>query len=191
MKLKTAVLLSGSGRTLQNLLDLSDLPIRVVLVLSSSAGAYGLERAKAAGIPTGVVNRKRFPDHKTYTDYVFGACRGAEVEFVLLAGFLKLLRPIPEDFRGRVLNIHPSLLPEFCGKGLYGSRVHRAVLEAGVSETGCTVHVVDDEYDHGEIVLQRRVPVESGDDVETLAARVFAAECDAYPEAIRKVVPLL
>ncbi len=188
MKLKTAVLLSGGGRTLQNLLDRPELPIEIGLVLSSSADAYGLERAKAAGIPTAVVNRKRFPDHETYSSYVFGACRDADAQLILLAGFLKLLRPIPEDYAGRVLNIHPALIPAFCGKGLYGSRVHKAVLEAGATETGCTVHVVDDEYDHGPIVLQRRVPVEADDDAEALAARVFAAECEAYPEAILKVV---
>jgi phosphoribosylglycinamide formyltransferase 1 len=188
MKLKTAVLLSGGGRTLQNLIDRPDLPITISLVLSSSADAYGLERAKAAGIPTAVVNRKRFPSHETYSNYVFGACRDADAQLILLAGFLKLLRPIPRGYEGRVLNIHPSLIPAFCGKGLYGSRVHKAVLEAKATETGCTVHVVDDEYDHGPIVLQRTVPVEPGDDADTLAARVFAAECEAYPDAIRTVV---
>lgn len=173
---------------MQNLLDTPDLPIEIGLVLSSSPQAYGLVRAKEAGIPTGVVNRRRFPSHEVYTNYVFGACRAAEVELVLLAGFLKLLRPIPADYEGRVLNIHPALIPAFCGKGFYGERVHRAVLEAGVETTGCTVHLVDDEYDHGEILVQKQVPVLAGDTPQTLAARVFEAECEAYPEAIRAFV---
>jgi folate-dependent phosphoribosylglycinamide formyltransferase PurN len=101
-----------------------------------------------------------------------------------MAGFLQLLR-IPDDFAGRVLNIHPALLPAFGGQGMYGRRVHKAVLAAGVKESGCTVHVADNEYDHGPIVLQRTVEVRPDDTPEALADRVFAAECEAYPEAIR------
>jgi len=103
---------------------------------------------------------------------------------VCLAGFLQLLT-IPEDFAGRVMNIHPALIPAFCGKGFYGHRVHEAVLEAGVKVSGCTVHFADNLYDHGPVIVQRTVPVRDGDTAEVLAARVFEQECEAYPEAIR------
>lgn len=185
MTLKTAVFLSGSGRTLQNLLDLPDLPIQIALVVSSDPDAYGLTRARERGIPTKVEERKAFDSHAAYSQALFKACRDQGCELVLLAGFLKLLRPIPEDFQGKVLNIHPALIPAFCGKGYYGERVHRAVIESGVKVTGCTVHFVDDQYDHGPIVLQRVVEVLEDDDPHTLADRVFEAELQAYPEAIR------
>ena len=107
----------------------------------------------------------------------------AGADLVCLAGFLQLVL-IPDDFAGRVLNIHPSLIPAFCGKGYHGRAVHEAVLAAGVKITGCTVHFADNEYDRGPIVLQRTVPVLDDDTADTLAARVFAAECEAYPEAI-------
>ncbi|MCO5170818.1 MAG: phosphoribosylglycinamide formyltransferase [Planctomycetes bacterium] len=193
MPLRVAALLSGSGRTLQNLLDLQargDLDIDPVLVVGSRADAYGLERARRAGLPWLVVRRGDFPKGPAgdapFSEVVFAACRQARVDLVVLAGWLCLLRPIPEDLRGRILNIHPALLPAFGGKGFYGDRVHAAVLAAGATETGCTVHVVDDEYDRGPILVQRRVPVLPGDDVATLAARVFEAEREAYPEAIRR-----
>lgn len=191
MTLPTAILLSGGGRTLQNLLVVraaGQLPVEPVLVVSSNPDAYGLVRAAAAGIPTRVLSRKEAKDDAAYAEAVFGACREVGARLVLMAGWLKLLRPIPADFKGKVLNIHPALLPAFGGKGFYGDRVHQAVLDAGATETGCTVHLVDDEYDHGPVLLQERVPVLPGDDVHALAARVFEAECRAYPEAIRRFV---
>lgn len=191
MPSRVAVLLSGSGRTLQNLLDLrdgGDLEVDPVLVVGSRADAYGLERARRAGVPWLVVRRKDFPTDVAFTEQVFAACRQAGADLVVLAGWLCLLCPIPSDFKGRVINIHPALLPAFGGKGFYGDRVHAAVLAAGATETGCTVHLVDDEYDHGQVLLQRRVPVLPGDDVHTLAARVFEAERLAYPEAIRRLL---
>jgi phosphoribosylglycinamide formyltransferase-1 len=187
--LRIAVLLSGSGRTLQNFLDLrarGDLPLEVVLVVGSRPDAFGLERARQAGLPWLVVRRRDFPAEPDFTRVVFDACRQARADLVVLAGWLCLLRPIPADFRGRVVNIHPALLPAFGGKGFYGDRVHEAVLAAGATETGCTVHLVDDEYDHGEVLLQRRVPVLPGDDAHALADRVFQAECEAYPEVLRR-----
>lgn len=188
MSSRLAVLLSGSGRTLQNLLDLRQagaLDVDPVLVVGSRPDAYGLERARQAGLPWLVLRRKDFETDAAFSLAVFAACRQARVDRVVLAGWLCLLCPIPGDFKGRVVNIHPALLPAFGGKGLYGDRVHAAVLASGAAETGCTVHLVDDEYDHGEVLLQRRVPVLPGDDVRTLAARVFEAECVAYPEALR------
>jgi folate-dependent phosphoribosylglycinamide formyltransferase PurN len=117
---------------------------------------------------------------------VFAACRAADADLVVMAGFLHLVR-IPADFAGRVINIHPSLLPAFGGQGFHGMHVHRAVLEQGCTVSGCTVHLVDDEYDHGRILLQETVPVLADDSPESLAARVFAAECRALPEAIRRI----
>ena len=184
---RLAVLLSGSGTTLQNLLDRcarGELPAAVAVVVSSNAAAFGLSRAQGAGVPTHVVERKACASREEFSRRIFDHCRAAGADLVCLAGFLQLLT-IPDDFQGRVLNIHPALIPAFCGKGFHGLHVHRAVLEAGVKVSGCTVHFADNEYDHGPIVLQRVVEVRDDDDPESLAARVFAQECEAYPEAIR------
>jgi formyltetrahydrofolate-dependent phosphoribosylglycinamide formyltransferase len=181
------VLLSGSGTTLQNLLDRcadGRLAARVVCVVSSSSGAFGLQRAAQSGVPAFVVERKSCASRGDFSRRILDHCRQAGVELVCMAGFLQLLEVAP-DFAGRVLNIHPALIPAFCGKGFHGLHVHGAALEAGVKVSGCTVHFADNEYDHGPIVLQRVVPVEDDDTPESLAARVFAAECEAYPEAIR------
>ena len=181
--IRLAVLISGSGTTLQNLIDRSDdgqLPARIGVVIASRADAGGLERARSANLPTVVVS----PRSTDFAEQVFGACRAAGIDLVCLAGFLHLL-PVAPDFAGRVMNIHPSLIPSFCGRGYYGRRVHAAALEAGVKISGCTVHFADDVYDHGPIIVQRSVEVKDDDTPETLAARVFAAECEAYPEAIR------
>jgi formyltetrahydrofolate-dependent phosphoribosylglycinamide formyltransferase len=187
--LRLAVLLSGSGTTLQNLLDRSAdgrLPARVVQVVSSRADAYGLTRAAAAGIPAATVERKACASREEFSQRIFDHCRAAAADLVCMAGFLQLVL-IPDDFAGRVLNIHPALIPAFCGKGFHGRHVHEAVLAAGVKVTGCTVHFADNEYDHGPIIVQRTVPVLDDDTPEILAARVFAAECEAYPEAIALV----
>jgi formyltetrahydrofolate-dependent phosphoribosylglycinamide formyltransferase len=184
---RLAVLLSSSGTTLQNLIDrIGDgrLDAQIVLVISSNEGVYGLERAAGAGIPTVVVERRDCGSREEFSRRIFEQCRAVQADLVCLAGFLQLIT-IPDDFRNRVMNIHPSLIPAFCGKGFYGHRVHEAVLEKGVKITGCTVHFADNLYDHGPIIVQRAVPVRDDDDVETLAARVFEQECEAYPEAIR------
>ncbi|MEK6238233.1 MAG: phosphoribosylglycinamide formyltransferase [Planctomycetales bacterium] len=180
------VLISGGGTTLANLLDkINDgLPVRVKQVISSNPQAKGIQFAEQAGIPHSVIERRSYPDVAAFSEELFRVCRDAEIDMAVMGGFLKRV-VIPADFRNRVLNIHPSLIPSFCGQGFYGSRVHQAALDYGVKVSGCTVHFVDDEYDHGPILLQRTVPVHDGDDAETLAARVFAAERDAYPEALR------
>ena len=186
--LRLAVLLSGNGTTLQNLQDrISDgrLAAEIVLVVASKAGAFGLERARRAGLATAVFDRKDAGTVGAFSQQIFAACREARADLVCLAGFLHLLH-VPEDFFGRVMNIHPALIPAFCGKGFYGHRVHEAVLEYGVKVSGCTVHFVDNEYDHGPIILQRAVPVLDDDTPETLAARVFGEECEAYPLAIQR-----
>jgi formyltetrahydrofolate-dependent phosphoribosylglycinamide formyltransferase len=185
--IRLAVLLSGSGTTLQNLLDrIADgrLAAQVVLTAANRPGAFGLKRAEQAGVPTVVVERMACHSREEFSDRLFDACRQAGADLVCLAGFLQLLF-IPDDFRGRVLNIHPALIPAFCGHGYYGHRVHEAVLAYGAKVSGCTVHFADNEYDHGPIILQRPVPVLDDDTPDTLAARVFEQECTAYPEAIR------
>lgn len=178
---RLGIFLSGGGTTLQNLIDRGIGPI--ACVVSSKTDAYGLKRAQHAGITTHVVERRAYADRDTFSEACFALCRQAEVDLVCLAGFLQLLR-IPPDYQGRVLNVHPSLLPAFGGKGFHGLHVHRAVLEEGVKLTGCTVHFADDQYDRGPIVVQKAVPVREDDTPETLQARVFVAECEAFPEAI-------
>jgi formyltetrahydrofolate-dependent phosphoribosylglycinamide formyltransferase len=184
--IRLAVLLSGNGTTLQNLLDrgaAGALRGQVALVVANRADAYGLKRAEQAGVPTAVVERKSCCSREEFSERIFAHCRAAQTDLVCMAGFLQLLT-IPQDFQGRVLNIHPALIPAFCGKGFYGRLVHEAVLASGVKWTGCTVHFADNQYDHGPIVLQCIVPVLDTDTPETLAARVFERECEAYPHAI-------
>ena len=183
-----AVFLSGGGRTLENLLRHRDerrLPIDVKLVISSRAGVRGLEIARADGIETLVVRKSQFDD-QTYSDAMFNPVRACGARYVVMAGFLKHVL-IPADFEQRVINIHPSLLPAFGGQGMYGHHVHQAVVERGCTISGCTVHFVDNEYDHGPIILQRACNVEPDDTADRLAARVFAEECEALPAAIRKL----
>jgi len=188
--LKLGILLSGGGRTLENLVEENNagrLNARPVVVISSSSKAYGLERARNHGIPAHAVLLRDHADTRAFSDAVTEILVGAGAELVLLCGFLKLYL-IPEVFEGRVMNIHPALIPKHCGKGFFGHHVHEAVLAAGDRESGCTVHFCDNVYDHGPIVVQRRVPVLEGDTADDLAARVFDEECRAYPEAIRMFI---
>lgn len=185
--MNVAVLISGGGTTLHNLLqkkESGELDVDFNLVISSSPAAEGLTYANEAEIPVRTIRREACRTPEEFRDEIFEPCRKAAVDYVLMGGFLKHVL-IPSDFTNRVLNIHPALIPAFCGKGYYGLRVHRAVIAYGAKVSGCTVHFVDDQYDHGPILLQRVVPVEENDTPETLARRVFSAECEAYPEAIR------
>ena len=187
MTVNLAVLLSGGGRTLQNFIDeigAGRLDARVQAVVSSSAQAVGLDKARAAGIPAHVVDRREFGDDESFSQQITSRLSRYEIDIVVLAGFLRRYL-FPERYKGRVLNIHPALLPKFGGPGMYGHHVHEAVLAAGETESGCTVHIADLEYDHGPVVLQKRVPVLADDTPEMLAERVFQAECEAYPEAVR------
>jgi phosphoribosylglycinamide formyltransferase-1 len=156
----------------------------VKLVISSNPDAAGLRYPAEASVPALVLRPKDFPSPEAYRDAIFNPCREAGVELVVMGGFLKHVL-IPPDFANRVMNIHPALIPAFCGHGFYGPRVHQAVLEYGAKVSGCTVHFADNDYDHGPIILQRTVPVLDDDTPETLAHRVFEQECEAYPEAIR------
>ena len=185
--MKLAVFISGGGTTLRNLIEQQEagrLDVDFKLVISSRADAAGLAHAEEAKIPQRIISRRDYTSAETYRDAMFDPCREAEVDYVLMGGFLQHVL-IPEDFAHRVLNIHPALIPAFCGKGYYGLRVHQAVLAYGAKVSGCTVHFVDDQYDHGPILLQRVVEVQQNDTPEKLAERVFVAECEAYPEAIR------
>jgi phosphoribosylglycinamide formyltransferase-1 len=187
-RLRLAVLLSGSGRTLENLLEQIDagrLPAEAAVVVSSRPDVRGVKIAERAGVPVWVLPPGG-QGVEAWSDAIFVACRQARADLVVMAGFLHLVR-IPPDFAGRVINIHPSLLPAFGGHGFHGMHVHRAVLERGCTVSGCTVHLVDDEYDHGRVLLQEPVPVLADDSPESLAARVFAAECQTLPEAIRRI----
>jgi phosphoribosylglycinamide formyltransferase-1 len=184
--IRLVALISGGGTTLQNLLDriaAGRLNAHIVGVVSSRADAFGVERARRAGVRVEIVPG-RSPE---FAEGVWKAVRSLAPDLVCFAGWLHLL-PIPEDFRHRVLNIHPALLPAFGGKGMYGRRVHEAVLNSGARVSGCTVHFADDQYDTGPILVQKCVPVKLGDDPDSLAARVFEAECEAYPEAIDLIV---
>lgn len=186
--LPIAVLISGGGTTLRNLIAVHErgaLPVEFKLVISSSATAKGVAIAEAAGIPTLVAEKKKLTS-EAYSRDIFDPLRAAGVELVVMGGFLKHVA-IPPDFANRVINIHPGLIPAFCGKGMYGHFVHEAVLEYGAKISGCTVHFVDNHYDHGPIVLQRVVPVLDDDTPDALAARVFEAECEALPEALRMI----
>ncbi len=185
--LRLAVLLSGGGTTMLNLADRIDagsLPATIVLVLASNAHATGIAKARARNLPARTIIRKDYPDPAAFSADVFAAIRAADATHVCLAGFLSLL-VIPDDYAGRVLNIHPSLLPAYGGKGMHGHHVHAAVLAAGETQSGCTVHFADNTYDTGPILLQRSCPVLTDDTPESLAARVFAQECEAYPAALR------
>jgi len=182
---RLAVFLSGGGTTLLNLVSRIEegrLKAAIAGVLASRP-CLGLDRARGLGLRCELVDRKSCRSVEEFSDKLFACCRSWRADLVALSGFLDLVR-IPPDFEGRVLNIHPSLIPSFCGKGYYGRHVHEAVLARGVKISGCTVHFADNEFDHGPIILQRAVPVLDDDTPERLAARVFAAECEAYPEAI-------
>jgi len=185
--LRLAVLISGSGRTLANLIaahSRSEIP-EIGLVVSSKPGVRGLNIAADAGIPSATVQRRLFPSDADFSSAIYDLAMEQSIDLLICAGFLKRL-VVPPVWSDRILNIHPALIPESsaAGKGFYGDRVHAAVLAADLTESGATVHVVDNEYDHGPVVLKQVVPVLPGDTADDLAARVFAAECLLYPKAI-------
>ncbi|MDR3211623.1 MAG: phosphoribosylglycinamide formyltransferase [Planctomycetota bacterium] len=196
-RLRVAVLLSGGGRTLANLIAQQDdtaLPIDIGLVLSSKPDAGGLDIARDAGIPTQVVDASEFtiPGRIGESIYRWREMSREVDQYILdggfdlvcMAGYIAFYY-IPEQLDGRVMNIHPSLIPAFCGTGMYGMRIHRAAIKSGVKVSGCTVHFVNNLYDSGPIILQRVCPVLDTDTPESLADRVFAEEIHAYPDAIR------
>jgi phosphoribosylglycinamide formyltransferase-1 len=192
---RVAVFASGNGSTLQAILDAfrppadapptADAPVTVALVVSNSPAAYALERARLSGVAAIAVDH-RGRSREAFEADLAAAVDAHRIDLICLAGFMRILTPaFVNRFPGRILNTHPAMLPAFGGKGMYGEHVHRAVLDAGVAVTGCTVHVVDEITDGGPIVGQAAVPVLEGDTPETLAARVQSAERRLYPEIIR------
>ncbi len=185
--LRIAVLLSGEGTSLENLcerIDEGSVPARVVAVLSSKPEAGGLARARRRGIPALLVARKAFGDVRSFNDAIHAELGRFEIDLVACLGFLSPFE-LRGRFEGRAINTHPALIPAFSGKGFYGHRVHEAVIASGAKVSGATVHFVDEEYDHGPIILQEAVPVLEEDTPETLATRIQAVERRLVPEAIR------
>lgn len=185
--LRLALFVSGSGRSLENLARLVEggkLDVELGLVLSDRPGIQALERAERLGIDHLVLPWEKSDSPATYSERAFAEVEARACNRVVLAGFLRLLK-LPPAWQGRVMNIHPSLLPKYGGKGYYGDRVHRAVIAAGEPTSGCTVHLIDDHFDRGEILLQREVPVLASDTPETLGRRIFEEEKRALPDAIR------
>jgi phosphoribosylglycinamide formyltransferase-1 len=185
LPIRLAVCVSGEGTTLQNLIDRirsRRLKAEIVQVVASKPRIGAIARAEAAGIPLALANYNA-RSRTEFSTSVFEPIRHSMADLVVLAGFLALVK-IPPDYKGRVINVHPSLIPSFCGKGFYGSNVHKAVLAMGAKVSGCTIHFADDDYDNGPIIAQRPVQVLEDDTLDTLAARVFNEECKALPEAI-------
>ena len=185
--MKLAVLASGSGTTLQNLLDRiasKSLDARIELVVASRPNILALERAAKVAIPAHVIDRKSFASIEEFSKPIFKLIDEQNIDLVCLAGWLCMLK-IPPRYENRIMNIHPALLPSFGGPGMYGHRVHEAVLAHGCKISGCTVHFVDENYDNGPIILQRTCAVLENDTPDSLAQRVFEEEKIAYPQAIR------
>ena len=185
--LRLAVLISGGGTTLANFLGKKQaglLDVEIPVVIASKSNCAGVERSRTWGLNCVVVSRKDFVSTQAMSTHIFDLCRAANVDLVTLAGYLNLI-DVPADFRYRVINIHPSLIPAFSGPGYYGHHVHEGVVKRGCKISGCTVHFADNEYDHGPIILQQSVTLTGEESAEDVARKVFTAECEAYPLAIQ------
>jgi phosphoribosylglycinamide formyltransferase-1 len=189
---QVAVFLSGSGSNLQALIDASKagiLDARIALVVSNRSDAYGLERAAKADIPTLVYKLKNYASPEEAADSLLSTLRDHKIQYVALAGYLKLLPSnVVREYSGRLVNVHPALLPKYGGKGMYGHHVHEAVLASGDKESGVTIHLVDEIYDHGRILEQARVPVLPDDTPDSLAERVLRQEHKLYPRVLNKLI---
>lgn len=188
-KTKIGVLISGSGSNLQAIIDATKNQTldcaEVAIVISNKKDAYGLKRAEQAQIPALFMDPTSFTSRTEYYKKIIEVLESKKVDIICLAGFLLKLEPnIIKCYQGRILNIHPALLPKYGGKGMYGHYVHEAVLRSEDKESGCSVHVVDEEFDHGPVLMQRKVPVLPNDTPETLAARILKEEHVLYPQAI-------
>ena len=192
-KLKIAVLVSGGGTNLQALIDAQAQGVihsgEIALVIANKADAYALERAKRAGIPTAVVLKKECGSQEAFEEAIKARLAEAQIDLIVLAGFMSILsESFTSAYPKQILNVHPSLIPSFCGKGFYGLRVHEAALEKGVKVTGATVHFVNEIPDGGEIILQKAVSIREGDTPETLQKRVMRlAEWKILPAAVEKI----
>ncbi len=191
-KAKIAVFISGGGSNLQSLIDASEqgrLSADIALVVSSKSNAYGLERAKNHGIDTLIYRVKDYPSKEKAENDLLEVLEEYEIDYIALAGYLKLIpSSVVSRYNNRITNIHPALLPKYGGKGMYGHHVHEAILKAGDRESGPTVHLVNEKYDEGKILMQEKVPVMPDDTPETLAERVLKIEHKIYPEALEKLI---
>ena len=191
-KARIAVFISGGGSNLQSLIDASEsgrLSGEIVLVISSRDNAYGLERAFNAGIDTFVYKVKNYPTKEDAQADLLEMLKEYDIEYIALAGYLKLLPAmVVKYYRNRITNIHPALLPKYGGKGMYGHHVHKKVIKNGEKESGVTVHLVDEIYDHGKIIMQKKVPISPKDTPDSLAAKVLKVEHQIYPEALNKLI---
>ena len=188
--LNIAVFVSGGGTNLQALIDAQDRGEikngKITFVLASNENAYALERAKKAGIDTAVVSRKQYESKADYDKAVLKTLDGRDIDLIVLAGFLSILgEELVSIYNNRIINVHPSLIPLFCGDGFYGKKVHKAVLDSGMKVTGATVHFVNEITDGGAIILQKAVPIEQGDNEDILQYRVMRqAEWEILPKAV-------
>ena len=187
------MLVSGGGSNLQALLDAQDAGKlgkgKIVQVISSRKDAFALTRAANHGVLSTVIDQNHFPDSNKRNEAILGALQSVSTDMVVLAGYMKVLSSqVVEAYPGRIVNIHPSLIPKHCGKGMYGLRVHQSVIASGEKESGATVHLVDEGVDTGKILVQERVPVLQGDTPEVLAQRVLAVEHKILPVAVRQLV---
>ncbi|MDO4481871.1 MAG: phosphoribosylglycinamide formyltransferase [Bacillota bacterium] len=190
--LKISVMVSGGGTNFQAVIDGVSSGLipdaKIVQVISSSGNAFALERAKKHGIPGFVVSSKEYPDLSEKTDKILKLLNDKETDLIVLAGYMSVVdKRIVDAYRGRIINIHPSLIPKYCGKGFYGKRVHEAVIAGGEKVSGATVHFVDEGVDTGAIIIQEQVPVLPEDTADELAARVLVVEHKILTEAIRRI----
>lgn len=189
--LNLAVLISGNGSNLQALIDAcaqESYPAKIALVISNNPEAYGLHRARDAGIKTVIINHKDYSKRAEFEAEIEAALDKQPIDLICLAGFMRILTAeFVEKWPNRILNTHPSLLPKFGGEGMYGMNVHKAVIDAGETETGCSIHYVIPAVDQGPVILQKKLDVRPEDTPETLAERVVAREHIAYPEAVRLI----
>lgn len=189
-KLRCGFLLSGGGSTFENMMqhiNSGAVDAEIAIVVSSRANVRGLALAQKWNVPTEVIDRKSHPDPKAFSSKITGALEAhGPLDLIIMGGWMCFYE-LPEKYLGKVINIHPALIPAFCGKKMYGHHVHEAVLNRGVKFTGCTVHFVDNIYDHGPIISQSVVPVKNGDTVESLAERVQEEERKLYPRAVQLI----
>ena len=196
-KIKIAVLVSGGGTNLQAVIDSTKSGIlrrgEISLVISNIESAFALERAKTAGIKTAVITKKALGTQDAFEEKIIKTLKEEEIDLIVLAGFMSILSvKFTSRFDKRIINVHPSLIPSFCGKGFYGLKVHEAALEKGVKVTGATVHFVNEIPDGGEIIMQKAVDIKEGDTPEILQKRVMEeAEWKILPEAVEKVASKL
>jgi len=189
VKTRIAVLCSGGGSNLQAIIDSVEagkIDGEIVLVLANASKAYALERARNHGIPCEFVSKKQAGSTEAFNDVILSKLQAAHVDLVVLAGYLPIVgAQIVRAYPHKIINIHPALIPSFCGVGMYGHYVHEAVLAYGAKISGATTHFVDEEVDHGGVIMQKSVPVLEGDTAETLAARVLTVEHEILPETVR------